>query len=61
MYLPQALSYVLYISPSTFFKNEFHETKLYKKIDERRKKLISKKKTEAVVNRTPNQITHKEL
>jgi hypothetical protein len=43
MYLPQVLSYVLYISPSTFYKNEFHETKLYKKIDKRRKQLISKK------------------
>jgi hypothetical protein len=31
-YLPQVLLYVLYISPSTFYKNEFHDTKLYKKI-----------------------------
>jgi hypothetical protein len=36
-YLPQVLLYILYIPPSTFYKNEFHNTKLYKKIDKYRK------------------------
>jgi hypothetical protein len=29
-YLPQVLSYKLYVSPSSFYRNEFHATKLYK-------------------------------
>ena len=33
-YLPQVLSYKLYISPSSFYKNEFHATKLYKRISQ---------------------------
>jgi hypothetical protein len=61
MYLPQVLSYVLYISPSKFYKNEFHRTKLYKKINGRRKTFISKKNSQAVVNRIPNEITHPKL
>ncbi len=31
-YLPQVLSYKLYISPSSFYKNEFHATELYKRV-----------------------------
>jgi len=31
-YLPQVLSYKLYISPSSFYKDEFHATKLYKTV-----------------------------
>jgi hypothetical protein len=37
-YLPQVLLYILYITPSTFYKNEFHETKLYKRIKTYRNK-----------------------
>ena len=33
-YLPQVISYKLYISPSTFYKDEFHQTKLYRKISQ---------------------------
>lgn len=33
-YSPQVLSYKLYISPSSFYTEEFHETKLYKKISQ---------------------------
>ena len=35
-YLPQVLSYKLYISPSSFYKEEFHATKLYQRISQLR-------------------------
>jgi hypothetical protein len=31
-YFPQVLSYKLYVSPSSFYKDEFHATKLYKTV-----------------------------
>jgi hypothetical protein len=42
-YIPQVLSYKLYISPSTFYKNEFHTTLLKKKINKLHALLISKR------------------
>jgi hypothetical protein len=36
LYLPQVLSYKLYISPSSFYKEEFHSTKLNKRISQLR-------------------------
>ena len=38
-YLPQVLTYKLYISPSSFYTEEFHGTKLYKKISQWRASL----------------------
>jgi hypothetical protein len=40
-YLPQVLSFKLYVSPSTLYKGEFYATKLNKKIKEWRGLLIS--------------------
>jgi hypothetical protein len=42
-YLPQVISYKLYISPSTFYKNEFHTTLLKKKINKLQALIISKR------------------
>jgi hypothetical protein len=42
LYLPQVLSYKLYVSPSSFYKEEFHETKLNKRISQLRDFIIRK-------------------
>jgi hypothetical protein len=36
LYLPQVLSYKLYVSPSSFYKEEFHATKLNQRISQLR-------------------------
>jgi hypothetical protein len=36
LYWPQVLSYKLYVSPSSFYKEEFHATKLNKRISQLR-------------------------
>jgi hypothetical protein len=46
-YLPQALSYTLYISPSTFYKKEYRATNFHKKINKWRQ-LIVRKQTETI-------------
>jgi hypothetical protein len=46
-YTPQALSYTLYISPSTFYKKEYRATNFYKKISKWRQ-LIVRKQTETI-------------
>jgi hypothetical protein len=53
-YLPQVLSFKLYISPSTFYTNEFRATKLREKIDKWRKLIIPIRveTTSATLNQT---------
>jgi len=49
LYFPQVLSYKLYISPSSFFKEEFHATKLYQRISQLRA-FITRKTTQNISN-----------
>ncbi|CAM2722571.1 unnamed protein product [Rotaria socialis] len=55
-YLPQVLSYKLYVSPSSFYKKEFNLTKLGKKITKWQKKIVKKTETTSVtLNKSTNQ------
>jgi hypothetical protein len=49
LYLPQVLPYKLYVSPSSFYKEEFHATKLNQRISQLRA-FITRKSTQNTLN-----------